>query len=195
MTNYPAGSSDHKPYGKDAVSKVLIDSAATLIARRGVGGVTTRSIAKAAGVNHGLISRHFGGKESLVAEVARVIARRLFEHSKARHLSLATALDQGFADQSESIRALVRILLDTEEQHADLFDEEFYGEVFQWLRGQERVGASRDRETQAVRLYLSAVLVLGGEVVGPSIRRSLKLDAHAFEKVRRRAMKLMLTRM
>ena len=92
------------------------------------------------------------------------------------------------------IRALVRILLDSEDQHAALFDEEFSREILQWLRSQDGSAGSGNRQASTVKLYLIAVLILGGEVVDPSIRRSLKLNEKTFEKLRRQAMKLVLTR-
>jgi AcrR family transcriptional regulator len=182
-----------RPYGREAVKKALIEAAAPLIAKHGVEGITTRSVAKAAGVNQGLISRHFGSKDALVREVARSLARRLFEESQARHDDIATMLDRGFSGQSGQIRALVRILLDTEDRHAVLFDEEFSREILQWLRSQDGNAGSRSRQSSTVRLYLIAVLILGGEVVDPSVRRSLKLNEKSFERLRRQAMKLVLT--
>lgn len=183
-----------RPYGREAVKKALIEAAAPLIAKHGVEGITTRSIAKAARVNHGLINRHFGSKDALVRDVARSLARRLFEESQARHDDIATMLDRGFSAQSGPIRALVRILLDSEDQHAALFDEEFSREILQWLRSQDGSAGSGNRQASTVKLYLIAVLILGGEVVDPSIRRSLKLNEKTFEKLRRQAMKLVLTR-
>ncbi|PXX54939.1 TetR family transcriptional regulator [Nocardia tenerifensis] len=50
------------------VSAVL-DSAAQLFAERGPAATSIRDIAERAGVNHGLVFRHFGAKDSLVAAV------------------------------------------------------------------------------------------------------------------------------
>jgi TetR/AcrR family transcriptional regulator, repressor for neighboring sulfatase len=54
-----------RPFGKDDVVAAVIHAAGELFARRGFDGVSLRAIAKKAGVNHGLIHRHFGSKESL----------------------------------------------------------------------------------------------------------------------------------
>jgi TetR/AcrR family transcriptional regulator, repressor for neighboring sulfatase len=53
------------PFGRDDVVAAVIDAAGGLFSRRGFDGVSIRDIAKKAGVNHGLIHRHFGSKESL----------------------------------------------------------------------------------------------------------------------------------
>ena len=58
-----------KPTGRDAVRKALIEAAARLFAQRGFGNVSVREIAAEAGVNHGLVHRHFGSKEGLVTAV------------------------------------------------------------------------------------------------------------------------------
>jgi AcrR family transcriptional regulator len=46
----------------------LVESAVKLFALRGPAAVSVREIARIAGVNHGLVHRHFGSKEALVAE-------------------------------------------------------------------------------------------------------------------------------
>jgi len=57
-----------KPHGKEEVKKAIIQSAATLFSEKGVDAVSLRMIADHAGVNHGLIHRHFGSKEMLRRE-------------------------------------------------------------------------------------------------------------------------------
>jgi len=58
-----------KPRGKDAVIKAIIEAAIPLIAERGVTNVSFRDIAKAANVNHGLITHYFGNKEALMQRI------------------------------------------------------------------------------------------------------------------------------
>jgi AcrR family transcriptional regulator len=57
-----------RPHGKEEVKEALIQSAATLFSEKGVDAVSLRMIADHAGVNHGLIHRHFGSKEMLRRE-------------------------------------------------------------------------------------------------------------------------------
>jgi AcrR family transcriptional regulator len=62
--------------GAEATKDALITAFLRLVARRGVASVSVRDIAAAAGVNHGLVHRHFGSKEGLVrAAIARLSAR------------------------------------------------------------------------------------------------------------------------
>ena len=54
------------PKGKAAVQQALISAASVCFARKGIAQVSVREIALAAGVNHGLVHRHFGSKEKLL---------------------------------------------------------------------------------------------------------------------------------
>ena len=55
----------------------LLDAAATLFSARGPASVSVRDIAAHAGVNHGLVHRHFGSKQALVAGVLERGAREI----------------------------------------------------------------------------------------------------------------------
>jgi TetR/AcrR family transcriptional regulator, repressor for neighboring sulfatase len=55
-----------RPSGRDEVVEALLDTAQRLFARTGPGEVSLREIARAAGVNHGLVHRHFGTRDDLV---------------------------------------------------------------------------------------------------------------------------------
>jgi AcrR family transcriptional regulator len=59
---------DEKPVakGKVAVQHALITAASDCFARKGIAQVSVREIAQAAGVNHGLVHRHFGSKDQLL---------------------------------------------------------------------------------------------------------------------------------
>jgi AcrR family transcriptional regulator len=57
------------PRGRDEVRSAVLDAAAALFAQHGPSRTSTRDIAQAAGVNRGLLHRHFGSKEELVAAV------------------------------------------------------------------------------------------------------------------------------
>jgi len=70
---------NNRPKGREAVRRALIESAAALFAERGVSGVSLREIAAHAGVNHGLIHRHFGSKENLRKKTQEHLARNIRE--------------------------------------------------------------------------------------------------------------------
>lgn len=55
----------------------LLQAALENFSRRPYAEVTVGSIARSAGVSHGLLSHHFNGKESLYAEAVREVDRRL----------------------------------------------------------------------------------------------------------------------
>lgn len=57
------------PRGRDAVRAAVIAAAEVLFAERGYAGVSVRDLAAAAGVNHGLIHRHFGSKDGVLHAV------------------------------------------------------------------------------------------------------------------------------
>lgn len=59
-------------------------AAREVICKLGIDNVTTREIAKAAGVNIAAINYHFGGKDKLAFEVFREVARRSAENRLAR---------------------------------------------------------------------------------------------------------------
>ena len=55
-----------RPTGKDEVVEALLDAAARLLANSPPDDVSLRGIAREAGVNHGLVHRHFGTRDDLV---------------------------------------------------------------------------------------------------------------------------------
>ncbi|HEY6316664.1 MAG TPA: helix-turn-helix domain-containing protein, partial [Acidimicrobiia bacterium] len=62
------------PRGRDEVRAALLDAAADLFAARGPAAVSVRDVAARAGVNHGLVHRHFGSKEALVGTTLEQLA-------------------------------------------------------------------------------------------------------------------------
>ena len=69
------------PKGKAQVQAALINAAARCFAERGIAQVSIREIAKDAGVNHGLVHRHFGSKDGLLkatlGNLSRSVDKRL----------------------------------------------------------------------------------------------------------------------
>ena len=58
-----------QPVGRDAVVAAVLQAAGELFAERGPATTSIRDIATRSGVNHGLVYRHFGTKDQLVAAV------------------------------------------------------------------------------------------------------------------------------
>ena len=73
----PDAAEESVPTGRDEVVAAILDSAAEMFAERGPAAASIRDIAARAHVNHGLVFRHFGTKEQLVAAVLDHLAANL----------------------------------------------------------------------------------------------------------------------
>lgn len=93
--------------------EALLRAAETEFSTRGVAGSRTRAIAAVAGVDQKLIAYHFGGKQGLY----RAVLRRAAETLAAE---LAPLADLAVDDPEDALRAAIRLLTSTAEQHADL---------------------------------------------------------------------------
>ena len=69
MTTTSATGRGRIPTGKTEVAAAILAAATDLFAERGPAATSIRDIAARAGVNHGLVFRHFGTKENLVGAV------------------------------------------------------------------------------------------------------------------------------
>jgi AcrR family transcriptional regulator len=95
------------PIGKDEVVAAVLQAAADLFAERGPAATSIRDIAARSNVNHGLIHRHFGSKDSLVGAVLDHLGQHLAEllAAEADGGTIATAVDR-------QLRVLARASLD-----------------------------------------------------------------------------------
>lgn len=84
------------PVGKEEVVAAVLRSAADLFAERGLAATSIRDIATRSRVNHGLIHRHFGSKDSLVAAVLDHLGQHLADllAEKADGKKVADAVDR-----------------------------------------------------------------------------------------------------
>lgn len=98
------------------MKEAVISAAAALFAEKGPAATSIREIAAAAGVNHGLLHRHFGGKAELVRVVHDHLAGRLAETAPFSEATLASALDafHTLAEHREYWLVLTRAMLDGE---------------------------------------------------------------------------------
>lgn len=85
--------SQRLPYGdgRDALLAAVID----VVAEKGLRGVTYRSVAGRAGVNHTLITHHFGSIEGLLAATLEWAVRRSIDETG---LARVADFDEQFAD-------------------------------------------------------------------------------------------------
>ncbi|MCA2243563.1 TetR/AcrR family transcriptional regulator [Mycobacterium sp. WUMAC-067] len=69
MTTTSATGRGKVPTGRAEVAAAILEAATDLFAERGPAATSIRDVAARAGVNHGLVFRHFGTKEQLVGAV------------------------------------------------------------------------------------------------------------------------------
>ena len=74
--------------------EALLDAAERLLVDVGYAGITTRRLAVAAGVNHGLVHYYFGSNENLLARALERFTERLVERQRVLYAS-----DEPFADK------------------------------------------------------------------------------------------------
>ncbi len=69
MASTPRSDATPAPRGRSEVTAAILSAARDLFAHRGYAAVSVRDLAEAAGVNHGLVHRHFGSKEAVLRAV------------------------------------------------------------------------------------------------------------------------------
>ncbi len=72
-----------KTAARSAAEAALLDGAERLLGEQGHAGITTRRLAEAAGVNHGLVHYYFGSNENLLARALERFTERLIERQRA----------------------------------------------------------------------------------------------------------------
>lgn len=95
------------PLGRAEVVAAVLESAADLFAERGPAATSIRDIAARSSVNHGLIHRHFGSKDGLVAAVLDHLGQHLagLLAAKAEGSAIGEAVDR-------QLRVIARASLD-----------------------------------------------------------------------------------
>src|SRR4051812_36620615 len=92
-----------KTDARAAAEQALLDAAERLLVEVGYAGITTRRLAEAAGVNHGLVHYYFGSNENLLVRALERFTERLI----ARQRELYTG-DEPFVEKwRTAIRYLV----------------------------------------------------------------------------------------
>ena len=68
---------------REAARTALLDAAERLLVERGYAGITTRKVAREAGVNHGLVHYYFGSIEELLFQAMERYTERLLVRQRA----------------------------------------------------------------------------------------------------------------
>jgi len=84
MSDEAVATADQVPARVDP-RQALMDAAERLLVEVGYAGITTRNLAKEAGVNHGLVHYYFGSMENLFAETLERFTERLIERQRAMY--------------------------------------------------------------------------------------------------------------
>ena len=71
-----------KTAARSAAEEALLDAAERLLIDVGHAGITTRGLAEAAGVNHGLVHYYFGSNENLLARALERFTERLIARQR-----------------------------------------------------------------------------------------------------------------
>jgi len=136
----------------DGTNKAKIERAAlTLFAEHGVDGVSTKSIAVAAGVSEGLLYRHFTNKDGLARELMRAIHVRLTEMIMA-----AAGREEGLADQ---ISFIVR-------HYCEIADDDWTLFRYHILPGRKIMMASLRRYTRLMVWGMRVIAKIDVQVTG-----------------------------
>ncbi len=83
-----------RPTPRAAAEGALLDAAERLLVDSGHAAVTTRRLAKEAGVNHGLVHYYFGSIESVLARTLERFTSRLIERQRALYAAEGPFLDK-----------------------------------------------------------------------------------------------------
>lgn len=194
MTRNAMQDSSPAPRGRDEVVAALRRAAAELFADRGARAVSVREIASRAGVNHGLLHRHFGSKEALRRDVFEATAASFRGHVSDTALASgdATQLFERLAESDHYWRILGRAMLDGEDP-SEL--QASFPVIEQMLDQRRRTlaigrdgepGDPADDDTARLDVAMLLALSLGWLVFEPFIRRATGLDREAAAATRAR---------
>ena len=102
------------PRGRDAVKDAILEAAADLFADRGPRAVSVRDIATRAGVNHGLVHRHFGSKQAVLRAVLTRLVHEISAATGPAELSpdFQSRIAVAMGGSQRYWRVLARAILD-----------------------------------------------------------------------------------
>jgi AcrR family transcriptional regulator len=181
------------PRGRDAIRSAVVDAAAELFARHGTMGVSIRDIAARAGVNHGLVHRHFGTKDVLVREVMESLGAELAGVSRRERTSEASLpLDlMGALGESRYVRVLARALLDGADVSALQGRFPVVDALLDAARAAKRSGDLREDLDPKMVVAIAVALGLGWLLFEPFVLASVGLKKSP-ESLRRELASTML---
>lgn len=177
-----------KPRGRQAVMDALLDAAATLFAARGTAAVSIRDIANEAGVNHGLVHRHFGSKTVLL----RAVMHRLTSEIANAMTSEAAPgeVPPAFfatAQRGRYWRVLARSLLDGDNPRDMQTEFPVVKRIVEETRAAQEHGKLSSDVDARLLAAMGVALGLGWLVFEPFIHAATELDGEDPMELRARA--------
>jgi TetR/AcrR family transcriptional regulator, repressor for neighboring sulfatase len=155
-----------KPLGKQEVVAAVLAAAADLFAEKGPAATSIREVAARAGVNHGLLHRHFGSKRQLLAATLQHLA-----DSGAELRESGAPVEELEAQQQLQLRVMVRSMLDG--FPIEELQKRYPG--MEWLLEQVRPGHSDERQARLAAAHAMA-LQFGWGLIGPTLRVAFGLQ-------------------
>jgi TetR/AcrR family transcriptional regulator, repressor for neighboring sulfatase len=155
----------------------LLRSAVELFASRGPASVSVRDIARYAGVNQGLIYRHFGSKDVLLAEAIEAGSSGLFGAAQAPGGFDFDAMSHLLHHRSPAPRLIARTLVDGID--ITLVRRQF-PVLHQLVAEAERASPARasvDPTASRFAAANAAAMALGSVIWGRTLRRACDLSA------------------
>lgn len=159
-------STTSKPIGKDEVIAAVLEAAGELFAEKGPAATSIREVAARAGVNHGLLHRHFGSKHRLLAATLQNLA-----DSGAALRESGAPLEEIAAAQERQARVMVRSTLDG-------FPVEELQQRFPGMEAFLDVVRAKHSDERTARLLAAHGMALqfGWGLLGPTLRVAFGLQ-------------------
>jgi len=164
----------------ETVRARLIDAMTKALRRSGSENVSIRDVAKAAGVNHGLVHRHFGSKSALVAAAVAKLSAEVHRGSP-EHAAMSAATFLFLKMHPDVPRLVARACLDgpAELLHHAAPPPRRLGEIIRPIRvALDRLGLGAELDPHVVNALASAAL-LGWFLFRPLFKKGFGLPHDA----------------
>ena len=156
-----AATASHKPSNPTRIA--LLKATSRIVGERGLAGLTTRIVAEAAGVTHGLVRHYFGSRDELVREAFRHAVHESTERSVLRAgtgsleqfgAGLGSVVAADRAEQAFQYEMLLTAL-----RRPDMLPEvqEIYSDFFRTVAEEIRAAGLEDEDGTLARLVFAAL--------------------------------------
>lgn len=171
----------------DTVRGDLLHATLGLLSERPARDLTVREIAARAGVQHSLITRHFGSKDALIAEAVGLVASQ-YAHEVASAEDAADGFARGVRHLRAAPSAGFVLTAPADRRTGDDADARFPGLAVH-LRALLDAGADDDMETRVLAGLLIS-MVIGWSVGRDTVMQAMDLPGDATTDVDRLAEEL-----